>query len=164
MNRKSNVQQALAPIDAPALGKARKAVPADEVLAVIVATFEALADPTRARLLYALVAQPLCVRDLAILVGVSESAVSHQLRLLRDRHVVVARREGNAIYYSVAYQHLLSLFREAEHYADHVLHHLPDHPDPRIGRELTIAQPYAKGKARYSMSSRRSPSSRTRHR
>ena len=46
---------------------------------------------TRARILYALIQQPLCVRDLAILVGVSESAVSHQLRFLRDRRLVKPR-------------------------------------------------------------------------
>jgi DNA-binding transcriptional ArsR family regulator len=73
---------------------------------------------------------PLCVRDLAILVGVSESAVSHQLRLLRDRRLVKPRREGNVIYYATDDQHVAALFREAEYHADHVRQSIPDHPYP----------------------------------
>jgi DNA-binding transcriptional ArsR family regulator len=71
------------------------------------------------------------VRDLALLVGVSESAVSHQLRLLRDRRLVKARRDGNVIYYALHDPHLGVLFREAEYHADHVFQGLPDHPYTR---------------------------------
>src|SRR5215470_14024815 len=89
----------LTPIDAEAVQAARTAALPEAHLLLIVETFEALADPTRARILYALIGQPLCVRDLAILVGVSESGVSHQLRRLRERRLVKPRREGNVIYY-----------------------------------------------------------------
>lgn len=119
-----------APIDPEALAGARDAAPSEELLNVVVATFQALGDPTRARILYALVRQPLCVRDLALLAGVSESAVSHQLRLLRDRRLVKSRREGNVIYYAVDDHHLAALFREAEYHADHVRRGLTDHPYP----------------------------------
>jgi ArsR family transcriptional regulator, lead/cadmium/zinc/bismuth-responsive transcriptional repressor len=115
------------PIDPEAVAKAISAGPSDELLAVVVQTFDALADPTRTRILYALTQQPMCVRDLALLAGVSESAISHQLRLLRDRHLVKSQRAGNVIYYSVASSHLAALFREAEYYADHVVQGLPDH-------------------------------------
>src|SRR5579859_4777864 len=121
-------QMTLVPIDAEAVAQARKSAPSDELLAIVIETFEALADPTRARMLYALTQQSLCVRDLALLVGVSESATSHQLRLLRDRDLVTAQRAGNVIIYSVASTHLAAIFREAEYYADHVLRRLPDHP------------------------------------
>lgn len=94
---------------------------------LVVEAFEALADPTRARILYALGKRPLCVRDLAVIAGVSESAVSHQLRFLRDRRMVKPRREGNLIYYSVDDQHVAALIREAEYHADHVRRNLPDH-------------------------------------
>ncbi len=67
------------------------------------------------------------MRDLAILVGVSESAVSHQLRLLKDRRVVKPRRDGNVVYYAVDDQHIAALIREAEYHADHVRQVLPDH-------------------------------------
>jgi ArsR family transcriptional regulator, lead/cadmium/zinc/bismuth-responsive transcriptional repressor len=72
----------------------------------------------------------MCVRDLAILVGVSESAVSHQLRFLRDRRLVKPRREGNIIYYAVDDQHVIALFKEADYHIDHVRQGLPDHPYP----------------------------------
>ncbi len=78
---------ALIPIDPDAVSAARAAALTDDHLLLIVETFQALADPTRARILYALIQRPLCVRDLAILVGVSPSAISHQLRFLRERHL-----------------------------------------------------------------------------
>lgn len=105
-------------------------MPGDELLSLVVEAFQALADPTRARMLYALIRQPLCVRDLAIVVGVSESAVSHQLRLLRDRRIAKGRRDGNVITYSVENHHLAALIREAEYYADHLRSGAPDHPYP----------------------------------
>lgn len=69
--------------------------------------FELLADPTRARLLHALsLADELCVCDLALLLGRSESALSHQLRLLRDRRVVSRRKAGRIVYYRLADDHI----------------------------------------------------------
>lgn len=119
----------LTAIDPDALAAAQVAALPAELLRVVVETFEGLADPTRARILYALTRRPLCVRDLAILVGVSESAVSHQLRFLRDRRLVASHRTGNVVRYTVDDQHVAALFREAEHHADHVRQGLPDHPD-----------------------------------
>jgi ArsR family transcriptional regulator len=116
------------PLDATALADAQAAVPPAEILERVVEAFGALADPTRAKILYALVRRPLCVRDLAILVGVSESAISHQLRLLRDRRLVRSRRLGNVVLYAIAGQHVAALFREAEYHADHIRQGLPDHP------------------------------------
>lgn len=121
----------LKPIDPDGLSRARRGVPAEALLTGVVETFEALADPTRARLLYALRKRSLCVRDLAAIAGVSESAVSHQLRFLKDRRLVKARRRGNVVTYSVDDHHLPALFREAEYHADHVRHNRPDHPYAR---------------------------------
>lgn len=118
-------------IDPEALARARAAIPPDDILYLVVEAFQALADPTRARILYGLRQQPLCVRDLALLAGVSESAVSHQLRRLRDWRLVRARRDGNLIYYEVDDRHLAALCREAEYHADHVRRGLPDHPYPQ---------------------------------
>ena len=133
MNMRSDNQKdptpdnSLVPINPDAVEAARAALPTEELLAVVVDAFQALGDPTRARMVYALEAGPLCVRDLAILVGVSESAVSHQLRLLKDRRVVKPRRAGNVIYYAVDDQHVAALLHEAEYHADHVRQGLPDH-------------------------------------
>jgi DNA-binding transcriptional ArsR family regulator len=117
-------------IDPEAVAAARGAAPPDDLLALVVAAFGALADPTRARILYALIRRPLCVRDLALVVGVSESAVSHQLRVLRDRRLVKPRRAGNVIYYRLDDHHVAALFREAEYHADHVRQRFTDHPYP----------------------------------
>lgn len=123
----------LAPIDADAVSAASQDLPAEELLTIVVEAFGALADPTRARVLYALGRRALCVRDLAIVTGVSESAMSHQLRVLRDRRVVKAQRTGTTMYYSVDDQHLVALLREAEYHADHVRQGLPDHvPYPPV--------------------------------
>jgi len=73
-------------------------VPAEPLWTTVLETFETLSDPTRARMLYAIARWPLSVRDLALLAGVSRSAATHQLRFLRDRHLVKSRREGNVIY------------------------------------------------------------------
>jgi DNA-binding transcriptional ArsR family regulator len=123
-------EDVLIAIDAEAVRAARTAALPEAHLLLIVETFEALADQTRARILYALIQQPLCVRDLAILVGVSESAVSHQLRFLRDRRLVKSRREGNVIYYAVDDHHVAALFKEADYHIDHVRQGLVDHPYP----------------------------------
>ncbi len=120
-------EDVLTPIDAEAVQAACTAALPEAHLLLVVETFEALADPTRARILYALIQQPMCVRDLAILVGVSESGVSHQLRLLRDRRLVKPRREGNIMYYSVDDHHVAALFKEADYHIDHVRQGLPDH-------------------------------------
>ena len=68
--------------------------------------FSALADPTRVRLVEALSLEELCVCDLAAIVGVSQSAVSHQLRLLRDLDLVTFRREGKRAVYRLADDHV----------------------------------------------------------
>jgi ArsR family transcriptional regulator len=116
------------PIDPEALAAARAALPDARVLALVVQMFAALGDPTRARILYALGRRSLCVRDLALLVGISESAISHQLRLLRERRLVTSRRAGNVIYYALHDPHLGVLFREAEFHADQVRQDLSEHP------------------------------------
>jgi ArsR family transcriptional regulator, lead/cadmium/zinc/bismuth-responsive transcriptional repressor len=120
----------LAPIDPEGVAELQAAAPSEALIAVVTGTFQVLADPTRLKILYALTRRSCCVRDLAILVGVTESAVSHQLRHLKDRRLVRQRREGTTIYYSLSDQHLAVLFREAEHHADHVYRDLPDHPYP----------------------------------
>ncbi|MEO8633130.1 MAG: metalloregulator ArsR/SmtB family transcription factor [Chloroflexota bacterium] len=88
---------------APLLGKVVAGDEAEDLAEI----FELLADPTRARLLHALsLSKELCVCDLALLLGRSESALSHQLRLLRDRRVVSRRKAGRIVYYRLADDHI----------------------------------------------------------
>src|SRR4051812_8180819 len=79
----------------------------------IAATFSVLGDPTRIRILEALSAGELCVCDLAARVGISESAVSHQLRLLRGMRLVRPRRAGRPVFYAVDDMHIVELLRLA---------------------------------------------------
>ena len=74
--------------------------------------FRVLGDPTRVHILHALSQSELCVGDLAQRLGVSESAVSHQLRLLRSARIVRARRDGRMMYYALDDRHVLELFQQ----------------------------------------------------
>jgi ArsR family transcriptional regulator len=75
-------------------------------------TFSALGDPTRVRILDALSHGELCVCDLAAVLGVSQSAVSHQLRLLRGLRLVRPRRDGRIVFYSLDDQHIIAIFKQ----------------------------------------------------
>ncbi|MDZ8258924.1 metalloregulator ArsR/SmtB family transcription factor [Nostoc sp. ChiQUE01b] len=78
--------------------------------------FGILGDPNRLRLISALAFQELCVCDLAALMKMTESAVSHQLRLLKAMRLVSYRREGKNVYYSLADNHIINLYCSlAEH-------------------------------------------------
>lgn len=80
----------------------------------VVATFDLLADPTRARMLHALkLSDELCVCDLAWLLGMSQSGISHQLRLLRQRGIIERRRSGRVVYYRLADDHVRHLLDDA---------------------------------------------------
>jgi DNA-binding transcriptional ArsR family regulator len=74
--------------------------------------FRVLGDPTRVRILDALSRAELCVGDLAAQLGLTESAVSHQLRLLRNTRIVRTRRDGRMIFYTLDDRHVLALFRQ----------------------------------------------------
>jgi ArsR family transcriptional regulator, lead/cadmium/zinc/bismuth-responsive transcriptional repressor len=98
----------------PLLGRIIEQPGADEVAT----TFALLADATRARILHALLlADELCVCDLALLLGISQSALSHQLRLLRSRRVVSRRRVGRVVYYRLADQHVRHVFQDGLRHA-----------------------------------------------
>lgn len=87
-------------------------MPADDRLAGTAEIFKVLGDPTRLRMLFALLEEELCVCDLAEFVEASPSAVSHQLRLLRDARLVRSRREGKMIYYRLDDDHVRRLLKE----------------------------------------------------
>jgi ArsR family transcriptional regulator, lead/cadmium/zinc/bismuth-responsive transcriptional repressor len=86
----------------------REASPEDEVqrLATI---YRVLGDPSRLKIVMALRREEMCVCDLAALTGISESAVSHQLRRLKDLSLVKARREGQVVYYALDDKHVVLL-------------------------------------------------------
>jgi ArsR family transcriptional regulator, lead/cadmium/zinc/bismuth-responsive transcriptional repressor len=80
--------------------------------------FGILADPNRLRLISALFSSELCVCDLAALTKMTESAVSHQLRLLKVMRLVSYRREGKNVYYSLADHHIINLYSSLSEHLD----------------------------------------------
>ena len=102
----------LVQIDLARVRKIRSALVTPDAVQGLAETFSALADPTRVRILDALSHGELCVCDLAAVLGVSQSAVSHQLRLLRGIRLVKPRREGRIVFYSLDDQHIISIFRQ----------------------------------------------------
>src|SRR5437763_1654634 len=75
----------------------------------LAATFQALADPTRVKIIYSLLHQELCTCDLAAIADISESAVSQHLRVLRRLRLIKSRREGKVIYHSLDDDHIATL-------------------------------------------------------
>jgi ArsR family transcriptional regulator len=84
----------------------------EEVLFQVADLFKALGDSTRARLLHALSFSELCVCDLAAVLGMSSSAVSHQLRVLRGQRLIKYRKDGKNVFYSLADAHVLRLMEQ----------------------------------------------------
>ncbi len=90
----------------------------DSDRANLAALFKAMGDPNRLRILWALQNREMCVCDLAKFIGVTESAISHQLRMLRQLHLVANRRQGPILYYRLSDDHvsaLINLAREHLH-------------------------------------------------
>ena len=80
--------------------------------------FKVFGDGTRIRILYVLFEDEVCVCDLARLLGMTQSAVSHQLRILKQAYLIKARREGKTVFYSLADDHVRMLLRQG---MEHVL-------------------------------------------
>jgi ArsR family transcriptional regulator len=102
----------LVQIDLARVRKIRAALVAPDAVQGLAGTFSALGDPTRVRILDALSHGELCVCDLAAVLKLSQSAVSHQLRLLRNLRVVRPRRDGRVVFYALDDQHIISIFRQ----------------------------------------------------
>ncbi|HEX9094384.1 MAG TPA: metalloregulator ArsR/SmtB family transcription factor [Coriobacteriia bacterium] len=106
-------------MDADAVERAVAAVPSGASLETLEGIFAALSDRTRLRILAALTVERLCVCDLAEVAGVSQSAVSHQLRVLRDLRLVGFERDGKRAVYRLADEHVRMLLSQGlEHAAE----------------------------------------------
>jgi DNA-binding transcriptional ArsR family regulator len=91
------------------VSRVRAALPDQPEFRRVAETFGLLSDPTRARIVYALALEELCVCDVAAVAGLSMSAASHQLKRLRDRGVVDYRKEGRLAYYRLSDDRLRGL-------------------------------------------------------
>ena len=85
---------------------------ADDSAAALAETFKVLGDVTRVRILDALAREEVPVCDLAEMLGITQSAVSHQLRVLRTARLVKSRRDGQHIYYTLDDHHIVKLFEQ----------------------------------------------------
>ncbi len=101
--------QEIQPLDDAAIAKLQNDLPGDEILYDLAELFRVFGDSTRIKILYALFESELCVNDIAQVVGISQSAVSHQLRVLKTSKLVKFRRDGKAIYYSLDDDHVRSM-------------------------------------------------------
>ena len=99
-------------IDARKVLKLRRAMKPAVAVSALADTFRALGDPTRLRIAFALAREELCVCDLATLLGVSQSVVSHSLRALRQMRLVRYRKEGKIAYYVLDDHHIATLVEE----------------------------------------------------
>lgn len=87
-------------------------MPPDELLYDLAELFKVFGDTTRIRILYALFEAELCVGDIAQLLGLTQTAVSHQLRVLKANKLVKFRREGKIVFYSLADEHVCSIINQ----------------------------------------------------
>lgn len=90
----------------------KKDMKTQEVVDKLSRTFSVLGDPTRTRIIFALSKTELCVVELSRILGMSHSAISHQMRALKDLDLVRCRKEGRKAYYSLIDKHIESLFKE----------------------------------------------------
>lgn len=93
-------------------------IPDRQTLEQIAELFKGFGDPTRVQILSLLAQQELCVNDIAETVALSQSAISHQLRILKQMHLIKFRREGKNLLYSLADDHVLTILQTG---LEHVL-------------------------------------------
>ena len=94
------------------VGEVKKLMKPDKVMVDLAATFKVLGDPTRTKIIFALSKKVLCVNEIALLLNISQSTVSHQLRILRNMDLVQCRRDGKTSYYSLDDMHIKTLLKE----------------------------------------------------
>lgn len=87
----------------------RKTMPDDELLLDLADTFKLFADSTRVKILYALMQAEMCVCDISVLLGMTKSSVSHQLRILKQSNLIRYRKAGRVVYYSLADDHVRTI-------------------------------------------------------
>ena len=100
------------------IGRVRAEMPAVEVLYDLAELFKIFGDSTRIRILYALFEEEMCVCDIAQLLNMTQSAISHQLRLLKQSKLVKNRRDGKIVYYSLADDHVRTVINQG---MDHIM-------------------------------------------
>lgn len=99
------------------LKKIEESMPPEEELQDLADFFKVFGDATRLKILYVLLCSEMCVYDIAMTIGMSQSAVSHQLRILKQMDLVKNRREGKTVFYSLADAHIVTILSQG---LDHI--------------------------------------------
>lgn len=94
------------------VAQVRQNLPREESLIQLADLFKVFGDGTRVRILFVLLQAEVCVCDLATLLGMTQSAVSHQLRILKQAKLIKSRRDGKTVFYSLADDHVATLLRQ----------------------------------------------------
>lgn len=96
--------------------KVRENIPQEETLYDLAELFKTFGDTTRIKILYALFASEMCVCDIAVLLNMTQSAISHQLRVLKQARLVKFRKDGKVVYYSLDDEHIKHMFDQGLHH------------------------------------------------
>lgn len=104
-------------VDEEMVNKVRETMPPEEEMQDLAEFYRVFGDATRLKILYVLLCSEMCVYDIANLIGMSQSAVSHQLRILKQMDLVKNRREGKTIFYSLADAHIVTILSQG---LDHI--------------------------------------------
>ena len=98
--------------------KVQKEMPSEDTLYDLTELFRIFGDSTRIRILYVLFEAEMCVCDIAALLGMTQSAISHQLRALKNARLVTSRRDGKTVFYSLADDHVKTIINQG---MEHIL-------------------------------------------
>ncbi len=104
-------------VDGETLKQIDEKMPPEEELQDLAEFFKVFGDGTRLKILYVLLSSEMCVYDIAAVLGMSQSAISHQLRVLKQMDLVKNRREGKTIFYSLADSHIVTILSQG---LDHI--------------------------------------------
>ncbi len=106
-------------VDLETITKLKDDLPGDDEMYKLSNMFKALSDPTRLRIINTLHKSPLCVHDIANVLDMSQSSISHHLKTLRDTRLVKFQRQGKMVIYSIDDDHVVKLFNAG---VEHVKH------------------------------------------
>ena len=100
------------------VNEVKKKIPEDEMIYDLAEFFKVFADSTRMKIIYALMENELCVCDIASIVQTTQSAISHQLRLLKQAKLVKFRKEGKVVYYSLDDDHISQIVKKGREHIE----------------------------------------------
>ncbi len=101
------------------INRVKDIMPPEEQLYDLADFFKVFGDTTRVKIIYALLKEEMCVCDISILLGMNQSAISHQLRVLRQARIVKFRKEGRVVYYSLDDEHVKNILEQGFTHISH---------------------------------------------